>query len=263
MAIDFEKEVVETSHGQPVVVDFWAPWCGPCRMLGPILEKLDADSGERWTLVKIDVDEQPEPAQQFGVQGIPAVKMFHKGRVVAEFVGAQPASEVQRWLDTYLPDPGQETLATLVARWPEEGERITGELERYVAGRPDEVEAVLWLAFVVAGSDAKRASELLSSIDATVDQEEHWRGVRAVVTLMAGLDDAPEGAAPLLEAARVAFTRHDLDTMLEKLIEAVTIDRSYRDELSRYAALAVFHGLGGNHELTREHRRRLAMALHA
>ncbi len=102
MADRFQTDVLDKSHDKPVVVDFWAPWCGPCRALGPTIEKLARESGGRWRLVKINTDAHPALMQRFGVRGIPAVKMFRGGAVVAEFTGALPEAEVRRWLETHL-----------------------------------------------------------------------------------------------------------------------------------------------------------------
>ncbi|MEM3113132.1 MAG: thioredoxin [Candidatus Pacearchaeota archaeon] len=98
----FEKEVIEKSKKIPVVVDFWAAWCGPCRYLGPVLEKLSEEYKGKFLLSKLNVDENHVKAQQFNVLSIPSVKMFKNGKVVAEFVGAQPESQVKRWLDSNL-----------------------------------------------------------------------------------------------------------------------------------------------------------------
>jgi putative thioredoxin len=103
--IDFNAAVLERSRAIPVVVDFWADWCGPCYILEPIVQGLAAEADGRWELVKIDVGAQPELANELGLRSIPAVKMFHGGAVVAEFVGARPAEWVRRWLDANLPEP--------------------------------------------------------------------------------------------------------------------------------------------------------------
>ena len=103
--VDFQSDVIEDSWTRPVVVDFWAAWCGPCRILGPTLEKLAEEAGDAWTLVKVNTDLQPELAGQFNIRGIPAVKLFISGEVVSEFVGALSEDEVQSWLNEHLPEP--------------------------------------------------------------------------------------------------------------------------------------------------------------
>ncbi len=99
----FQKEVLDKSHDKPVLVDFWAPWCGPCRVLGPTLERLARNSSGRWRLVKINTDRRPELSQMYDVRGIPAVKLFVNGEVTGEFVGALPRHKVRQWLDKHLP----------------------------------------------------------------------------------------------------------------------------------------------------------------
>ncbi len=102
---DFQQDVIETSRRKPVLVDFWAPWCGPCRMLSPTLDRLARESKGAWRLVKINTDQHPDLATRYEVRGIPAVKLFVNGAVAAEFVGALPEHAVRQWLDEHLPGP--------------------------------------------------------------------------------------------------------------------------------------------------------------
>jgi len=260
---DFDRDVLDRSRAVPVVVDFWAAWCGPCRILGPILEQLVSEADGRWELVKVDTEAHPQLAQAFGIRSIPAVKLFRDGAVAGEFVGALPASEVRRWLDAYLPDPRGEGLEALAAQWPERGGAIADELEALVDERPDLEAARLYLAQALVARDPARARELVQSVNADADLIDLASDVRALADLMDSRETAPTKLAPVLDAAREALRRHDLRETLERLVEAAGIDRAFADELPRRAAVALFRMLGHNHELTDEYRGRLAQVLYS
>jgi putative thioredoxin len=165
----FEQDVIERSREKPVVVDFWAEWCGPCRALGPVLESEVASRGDDIVLAKVDVDENPELAATYHVQGIPAVKAFRDGRVVSEFVGARGATAVAAFLDELLAPP---RIGALV-----EELRARGEL-------PDVVEAL-------DQGDEQRALELvLEAIpESPPDRREQLRDLAVAVFDHLGHDD--------------------------------------------------------------------------
>lgn len=259
--VEFDTVVLERSRTVPVVVDFWAAWCAPCRTLGPIVEALEEQAGGRWELVKVDVDEQPELAQRFGVRGIPAVKMFRDGEVVAEFAGALPAGEVRRWLDQSLPDPRRNELARLVAGWESRGPEIVPELEAIVEAHADLPAARLRLAQAVVGRDAARARRLLRETGSDAELEALAADVSALADLMETGGDLPPRIAPHVEGAKSCLAAHDLDGALRHLVELAMLEREFGDGLARRASVALFDLLGQDHDLTREHRKRLAMAL--
>jgi putative thioredoxin len=227
-----------------------------------VLETLAATDGGRWELVKLSTDEHPEIAQQYGVQGIPAVKLFVDGQVRGEFAGALPQAEVRRWLDEHLPDPDTDALRLIVDRWPTRGPEVAEELERFVADHPDHPEARLRLAQALVGVAPERARELarIDSQDAALTELGDDVAVLAELMLR-DAGDAPDRLRRSLREAAGALARHDLNASLERLVEAATIDSGYGDQLARRAAVALFHLLGQDHESTREYRQRLATAL--
>lgn len=104
--IDFQSDVIEASKTTPVLVDFWAEWCGPCVQLSPTLEKLAKEAGDSWNLLKVNTESQPELAAEYGIRSIPNVKLFVNGEISGEFVGALPEEEIKRWLESNIPDQG-------------------------------------------------------------------------------------------------------------------------------------------------------------
>ena len=262
--LDFQSDVIDRSHAVPVLVDFWAPWCGPCRILGPVLDELALEYAGRVELVKLDTDEQPEIAQAFGIRGIPAVKLFHRGAITAEFVGALGREEIRRWLDTYLPNQDVSRLDTLMASWPERGAQLTPELERFVAEHPDVPHGRLRLAQTLVARDPGRARELVgaSPLDADLTELAEDLSNLAELAEAGELSRATERGASHLAEAGEAFAAHDLDRALARLVDAAMADKHYAHDLARRAAVALFHLLGQDHELTQKHQRRLAMAIH-
>ena len=265
---DFEAEVLRKSHATPVVVDFWAPWCGPCRVLGPVLERLAAEAGGAWTLAKVNTDELPEPSMRYGIRGIPAVKLFMEGEVMAEFTGALPEPDVRRWLDAVLPNPTKERLA-LARQALEDGDRSEAQtlLEDVLREQPDHAEAHVLLAQTLAFDDPERALALTEEagfVGPALAQTKEAVQTLARLMELGGRPDAlsDEPGRDAYLAAVGALKRHDFDAALERLIEVIRTDRYYDDDGARKAAIALFTLLGPQHEATRQHRRTFDMALY-
>ena len=243
---EFQAKVLERSKEIPVVVDFWAEWCGPCRTLGPALEKAVQARGGQIDLAKVDTDANQRLAVQFGIQGIPAVKAFKDGEVVAEFVGAQPPAAIESFLNQIVPSEAD----SLVEAGDEDSLRKALELD------PGHAPAAVALGrLLVARGDADEALELLRPFpnDFIAD------GLAARAELSASENGA---GADDLQTAFAAWDGAKPDEALEKLREVLAGEQdSGRRDLLRRVMVAIFTELGADHPLAREHRRRLAAAL--
>jgi putative thioredoxin len=224
----FETDVIQRSKTVPVVVDLWAPWCGPCRTLGPIIEKVVDDADGRVALVKVNVDENPAISQAFRVQSIPAVYAMRDGQVVDGFIGAYPEPEVKRFVDNLLPTEAEDEVSRLVAAGDE------ASLRKVLEQEPGNEDAIVALAqLLVDAGDGEQALELLERIPET----ERTRKVAA--------------------AARLGNTpTDDYDAKLTGLLGRVKDDDDARQEY-----VDILELMGPDDPRTAEYRRRLTAQL--
>ncbi|HSS61376.1 MAG TPA: tetratricopeptide repeat protein [Candidatus Limnocylindrales bacterium] len=240
-AADFQTAVIDRSFTQPVVVDFWAEWCAPCRQLSPVLEREASRHSGKVELAKVDVDANPSLSQAYGIQGIPAVKAFSGGKVVAEFVGAQPAAAVARFFDSLLPSEAE----LLAEKGDEESLRAALELQ------PDHAGAAIRLARMLHERGAsEEALDFLEKVHGSFAAD----GLAARIRL-------ERNGAPDLSGAFAALDAGEDERALDALIETIPRARNSRDEIRR-VVVGILDELGLDHPVATRARARLASALY-
>jgi putative thioredoxin len=245
---NFAQAVIEASAQQPVLVDFWAPWCGPCRTLMPMLDRIADDYGGRFTLAKVNTDEAQAIAGHFGIRSIPTVMLFHRGQVVEQFVGVQPEAAIRAMLDKHLGG----------------------------AAEPDGTRALLdQAATQLERRDVAAAAEAIRQLEAAEPGHPALRLLRAQLAFVEAANALPDVPAlrarlerdPADHAARHALAAHhalagDYATALAEWLELMRRDRRFGDDVARRSLLMAFDALGEGHELVPAARRRMASLLH-
>jgi putative thioredoxin len=265
--IDFETEVLTRSHSIPVLVDFWAPWCAPCRALTPILEQAAERHADRFALVKVNTEEQPEIAERYRVRGIPNVKLFVDGQVVNEFTGALSATMLEEWLQRALPSPFRTQLLEaeqLVAEG--RNSEATALLEEILATEPRNDAAAVLLARLWLPTDPAKAAAAVERVGPDSDLFGEAEALRTFVRLFGLIGDPGRLPEHVAKEDYLAAARHlrqgDYDAALAGFIRVVRNARSYDEDGARKACVAIFKHLGDDHELTRKYRSLLSSALY-
>ncbi|HQR57185.1 MAG TPA: thioredoxin [Burkholderiaceae bacterium] len=277
----FQRDVLDASREIPLLVDFWAPWCGPCRALGPMLERLEEDYAGRFRLVKINSDENPELSAEFGVRSIPYVVAFVDGRPVDSFVGVLPESQLRAFIERVAPDASEierRKAQSLAAAGDRAG--ALAALRAALALRPASDEARLDMAALLLDApaldkaQATEAADVLDRTSALAQQTPRYRALRtridslqvaarlpAVDLLRQRIADRPDDLQARADLARQLIAQQQFEPALDELLEIVARDRAYGDDFGRRTMLSVFELIADRPEVIGRYRRRLAALL--
>ena len=276
-AEEFDAAVLKASYEVPVIVDFWAPWCGPCQVLKPMLESLAQEYAGKFRLAKVNSDDELSLARRFGVRGIPHVVAFRAGKPVAQFTGALPEGQLRQFLDRLIPTPSDEAM--MLAEQLLAGgdvERAIETLHDVLALNPAHADARFKLIeLALDGADIDAADNQLELLDAVARLDERYEPLRA---RLAALRDSQGGPSEDVLLTRIARRPDDLearlllaqrhianrrfDTALEHLLEIVRRDRGFQNDIGRVTMLNVFQMAAADEpDLVANYRRLLASSL--
>lgn len=278
----FDRYVLENSFHKPVLVDFWAEWCAPCKALMPVLAKITESLEGELLLAKVNCDEQASLTERFGIRSLPTVVLFKDGQPVDGFAGVQPESAIRAMIEPYAsaptatPEPeddvAEQAAALLADGAPEQAIAL---LQPVVEAEPSDPLKLLLVRAFLAANRLDEAAQFLSSITSDESNKQELAGLQAQLgfarqaadlpersTLQARVASAPEESEAIFQLAQRDLADGEYESALAALLRLFQTDRSYADNSPQRTLLQVFDALGGDHPLTIQYRRRMYQALY-
>jgi putative thioredoxin len=273
---NFASQVIEASHQQPVLVDFWATWCGPCQSLMPILEQLAQSYQGKFLLAKVEIDSQQALASQFGVRSVPTVKLVKDGQIVDEFTGALPEGQIRSFLDKHIAKESDQLMQQALVLYQQgDTETALAQMGQILQADADNLNnKIIYANILLREQHVDEAKKWLASLPAEANDNPQVQAMQAQLEFIHIVENAPDMASlqqqlandPDNTEARYQLSAHAIlqgqfEIAFEQLLEVVKRDRQYQDDAGRKALLKLFDLLGDQHELVSSYRRKLAMAL--
>jgi len=272
----FARDVIDASQEVPVLVDFWASWCGPCKALMPVLTKLADEYNGAFKLAKVNIDEQQQLAQQFRVRSVPTVKVVKGGQVVDEFMGAQPESQVRAMLDKYIVRESDKQMHAALERYNNGDASAKQDMINIINSDPHNNNLrLLYVDVLMREKQYDDARAILQSLPADIRQQPEVAGLLGRLeflstaresadadTLLATLEKEPDNCEARYQLSSLYITQAEYDKALEQLLEIMKRDRQYGDDAGRKGMLKVFEMLGGKGELVSRYRQKMAGLLY-
>lgn len=275
-AQNFKTDVLDASMEVPVLVDFWAPWCGPCKVIGPMLEKLEQDYGGRFKLVKVNSDDEQQLSQHFRIRSIPTVFAVVQGQVVDQFQGALPESKIREFIDRLMPNPSDiETEMAYSAIEAGDFGKATEHIRKAIdLDEFNDTARLLYAQLLLQGDDPNAAAAQMTKVSAAIQQEPQAQAIAQQIAAAIEANRLPANPAlttriqanPADLEARLSYAEHCIqykawEEALTELLEIVRQDRAFQDDIGRKKMIEVFNLAANQPELVSAWRRKLSSAL--
>jgi len=272
----FQQQVIDASHQVPVLVDFWATWCGPCQTLMPLLTRLAEDYQGQFLLAKVEIDQQQQLATHFGVRSVPTVKLVKNGQIVDEFTGALPEGEIRAFLDKHIEKESDRRMQQAVALYEQgEVEPALQQMQQIILDDDSNMKnRVIFAEALIKEQRYEDARQLLNSLSMDVQMTPEVSALYAqlefsetlnqaddVETLQQRIEADPKDSEARYQLSAQYLSQGDYEPAMEQLLEIVRRDRGYQDDAGRKGLLRIFEMLGNSGELVSKYRRKLAQAL--